>query len=433
MIRDTSGQDRILAPAPANPRRKQLLIGGSIAAVLLLALTIPTLGRWLGSGQSVSGERLRVAEVRRGTLVRDVAVQGRMVAAVSPTLYAPAAGTVTLRVQAGDVIKQGQTLAVIDSPELRSRLVQEQSTLASLEAEARRAALDAQLARSTARKLLDQAEIDRTAAMRDLERGQRGFEGGAVSQVEVARAQDAVKKADIGLTHAKHDYSLQDQGVSLDTRNKHLLAQRQEAIVTELQRQVDQLNIRSPVEGVVGTVAITDRTVVPANQALLVVVDLRELEVELPVPESFADDLRLGMAAEISYGGHKYAGKLRSVSPEVVNGQVMARVRFADDKAAQGEGVNRPSGLRQNQRVSTRVLIEEKPNVLMVQRGPFLDTGGGRIAYVMDGDTAVKRPITVGASSLSDVEVLTGLEPGERVVISDITPFNGADQVLVNN
>ena len=71
--------------------------------------------------------------------------------------------------------------------------------------------------------------------------------------------------------------------------------------------------------------------------------------------------------------------------------------------------------------------------MLMVQRGPFLDTGGGRIAYVMDGDTAVKRPITVGASSLSDVEILTGLEPGEQVVISDITSFNSADQVLVND
>jgi HlyD family secretion protein len=147
------------------------------------------------------------------------------------------------------------------------------------------------------------------------------------------------------------------------------------------------------------------------------------------VPESYADDLRLGMAAEISYGGQKYAGTLRSVSPEVVNGQVMARVRF-DDKQSDGR---HPSGLRQNQRVSTRVLIEERPNVLMVQRGPFLDTGGGRIAYVMDGDTAVKRPITVGASSLSDVEILSGLQPGDRVVISDITPFNGADQVLVND
>jgi len=429
MIRDTSAQDRVIAAPPANPRRKQLLIGGGIAAALLLALSVPTLGRWLGSGQSVSGERLRTAEVHRGTLVRDVSVQGRMVAAVSPTLYAPAAGTVTLKVRAGDTIKQGQPLAVIDSPELRSKLLQEQSTLASLQAEASRAALDAQLARSTAQKALDQAEIDRTAATRDLERSQRGFEGGAVSSIEVARAQDVLKKAEIGLSHAQHDYGLQDRGAGLDTRNKHLLAQRQQALVDDLQRQVDELNIRSPVDGIVGTVNITDRTVVPINQPLLVVVDLRELEVELPVPESYADDLRLGMGAEISYGGQKYNGVLQSVSPEVVNGQVMARLRFADNQPDN----KRPTGLRQNQRVSTRVMIEEKPNVLMVQRGPFLDTGGGRVAYKLDGDTAVKTAITTGSSSLSDVEVLTGLKPGDRIVISDTASFNGADEVMVND
>jgi len=398
MIRDTSAQDRVIAAPPANPRRKQLLIGGGVAAALLLALSVPTLGRWLGAGQSVSGERLRTAEVHRGTLVRDVSVQGRMVAAVSPTLYAPAAGTVTLKVRAGDTIKQGQPLAVIDSPELRSKLLQEQSTLASLQAEASRAALDAQLARSTAQKALDQAEIDRTAATRDLERSQKGFEGGAVSSIEVARAQDVLKKAEIGLSHAQHDYGLQDRGAGLDTRNKHLLAQRQQALVDDLQRQVDELNIRSPVDGIVGTVNITDRTVVPINQ-------------------------------EISYGGQKYNGVLQSVSPEVVNGQVMARLRFAD---AQPDN-KRPTGLRQNQRVSTRVMIEEKPNVLMVQRGPFLDTGGGRVAYKLDGDTATKTAITTGSSSLSDVEVLSGLKPGDRIVISDTTTFNGAEEVMVND
>jgi len=168
---------------------------------------------------------------------------------------------------------------------------------------------------------------------------------------------------------------------------------------------------------------------VPLNQPLLVVVDLRELEVELPVPESYADDLRLGMGAEISYGGQKYNGVLQSVSPEVVNGQVMARLRFADNQPDN----KRPTGLRQNQRVSTRVMIEEKPNVLMVQRGPFLDTGGGRVAYKLDGDTAIKTAITTGASSLSDVEVLSGLKPGDRIVISDTTAFNGADEVMVND
>src|SRR5690606_30301884 len=117
--------------------------------------------------------------------------QGRVIAANSPTLYAVAGGTVTLHVVAGDVVKQGDALAEIDSPELRSRLAQEEATLASVEAEASRAALDAQLSRSEARKVLDQAGILRQAAVRDLERNQRAYEGGAVAQIDVARSEDA--------------------------------------------------------------------------------------------------------------------------------------------------------------------------------------------------------------------------------------------------
>ena len=83
--------------------------------------------------------RVRIAEVTRGDLVRDISADGRVIAANSPTLYAIAGGTVTLHVVAGDVVKQGQALAEIDSPELRSKLAQEQATLASLEAEASRA------------------------------------------------------------------------------------------------------------------------------------------------------------------------------------------------------------------------------------------------------------------------------------------------------
>src|SRR3546814_5699063 len=91
----------------------------------------------------------------RGDLVRDLAADGRVIAANSPTLYAIAAGTVALKVVAGDVVKQGEPLAVIDSPELRSKLVQEESTLASMEAEASRAVFDAQIARAAARKVVD--------------------------------------------------------------------------------------------------------------------------------------------------------------------------------------------------------------------------------------------------------------------------------------
>ena len=192
-IRDTSAQDQAIAQAtPQARKRRQWLVAAAAALVLLLAIGWLVTG-WSAGSRSFDGSRVRIAAVTRGDLVRDISADGRVIAANSPTLYAIAGGTVSLEVVAGDVVGKGEVLAVIDSPELRSKLAQEQATLASLEAEAGRANLDAQIARSAARQALDRAEIDRQAAERDLERNQRAFEGGAVAQIDVARAQDTLK------------------------------------------------------------------------------------------------------------------------------------------------------------------------------------------------------------------------------------------------
>src|SRR5690606_40431455 len=138
-----------------------------------------------------------------------------------------------------DKVEKGTALAEIDSPELRSRLAQEQATLASVEAEASRAALDAQVTRSSARQLLEEAELARQAAARDLERYRRAFEGGAVAQIDVARAEDTLKAAEIALANARVASGLPAQGAGLDLRNKRLHADRQRAGVADVQRQAD--------------------------------------------------------------------------------------------------------------------------------------------------------------------------------------------------
>jgi HlyD family secretion protein len=189
-------------------------------------------------------------------------------------------------------------------------------------------------------------------------------------------------------------------------------------------RRVDELNVRAPIDGVIGTTLVADRAVVPANAALLTVVDLSRLEVELEVPETYAEDLGLGMTAEVQIGATKANASISSISPEVVNRQVLARVRFGNGK--------QPPGLRQNQRVTARVLIEERPNVLMVERGSFVDQGGGRYAYFVDGDSATKRPIRIGATSISAVEILDGAKPGDRIVVAGSDLFGDADKVTLS-
>ena len=421
-IRDTSGQDHQVTPTPGRQRRPKLIAISVGAALVLLAGWL--VSGWVGGGRSVDASRLRIAEVTRGDLVRDIRADGRVIAANSPTLYAVAAGTVTLKVVAGDVVKQDQPLAEIDSPELRSLLAQEQATLASFEAEASRAGLDAQISRSQARKALDQAEIDQTAAQRDLERNERAYAGGAVAQVDVARAQDNLKKAELGLAQARREYALQGQGAGLDTRNKRLLADRQRAVVTEVQRQVDALTLRAPFDGQVGQVQVAQRSNVADDAPILTVVDLTRFEVEIRVPESFARDLAIGMPAQLASGsGQPFPGEVSAVSPEVVNGEVTARLRFSDKQ---------PPGLRQNQRLSARITLDTRENVLQVERGPFVDQGGGHVAYVMDGSTAIRRAVRTGISSLNAVEILEGLQPGDRVVVSGADQFGDAERIRIS-
>ena len=426
MIRDTSAQDQIVSSAPAGATRVnwQRYRWPALGAIVLLAGIGWAVHAWSNASRSFDSSRVRIAEVKRGDLVRDIAADGRVIAANSPILYAISAGTVDLKVVAGDVVKKGQELAVIDSPELRSKLAQEEATLASLEAEAGRAALDAQLSRANARKALDEAQILRQAAVRDLERYQRAFDGGAVAQVDVAKAQDALKSAEIGLSHAKGDAVLTGEGAGLDTRNKRLLADRQRSVVVEIQRQVDALTLRAPFDGQVGQVQVAQRANVAQNAPVLSVVDLSEFEVEIRIPESFARDLGIGMPAEIrSAGGEPFAAQVAAVSPEVVNGEVTSRLRFSGKQ---------PPGLRQNQRLSARIVMDTRRNVLQVERGPFVDEGGGRSAWVMDGDTAIKRPVRVGASSINAVELLDGVKEGDRIVVSGSDQFGDAEQISIH-
>jgi HlyD family secretion protein len=163
---------------------------------------------------------------------------------------------------------------------------------------------------------------------------------------------------------------------------------------------------------------------VAKNQPVLLVVDLSAFEVEVQISESYADDLAIGMQAEVRAGSQTYNSTLVAVSPEIISNQVTSRMRF-NEKV--------PEGLRQNQRLTTRILLEEKFDVTMVQRGQFFDSGNGRIAYVVDDGIARRRSITAGATSLGSIEILQGLTPGETIVISSTDLFNSAEAVLINN
>jgi HlyD family secretion protein len=379
---------------------------------------------WLAAQRSIDASRVRIAKVTRGNLVRDVIADGRVVAANSPSLYAIAAGSVDFHVRAGDRVTKGQSLATIASPELQSRLAQEKATLAGLEAGVGRAGLDVEHGRANADKLIAQAEVDRQAAAREVEINQNMYKNGVIPELELRRSEDSLKKADVALAHARTEAGLAGKELVFDLGTKKQTLDRQREVVKDLERQVTALEITSPVDGQVGQLLVAQRASVAANTAVVTVVDLGAFELEIKVPDSFARDLALGMNAEIRSGNATFAGRVRSVSPEVVDGNVATRLEFVDQ---------RPAGLRQNQRLTARILIEERPDVLQVERGPFLEAGGGHYAYFVEDGFAERRPLTTGAVSLQAVEVLSGAKVGDEIVVSGTDAFGDAQRVRIGN
>ncbi|GAB2557216.1 efflux RND transporter periplasmic adaptor subunit [Rhodanobacter koreensis] len=423
MIRDTSAQDRMVEVKP-NRKRRLILLGVGVAVLALLVWLAPGIGRLFSASASVSSSRLAFATVERGPFVRDIAAEGKVVAAVSPTLYATYGGAVTLQVHAGDTVKKGQVLAVIDSPELHNKLAQEQSKADAMQVDYLQAQVDARTKRSDLQKAFDNAQIDEKSAETTLDRTQKAFAAGAAKGVEVDQAKDVLEKARITLAHAKSDLGMNNDSLKFNIQSKKLAHDNQMLVVQDLQRQVDDLNVKSPVDGQVGQLFIAERATVAKDAQLVSVIDLSALQVEMQVPESFARDLGIGMSGEISGNGNVWKGLVSAISPEVVNGEVAARLRFDGQT---------PKQLRQNQRLSVRVLLDKRDNVLTVQRGSFVDESGGSYAYVVRNGIATKTPIRVGASSIDKVEILDGLKEGDRIVISGTDSFKNAQTVAISN
>jgi HlyD family secretion protein len=419
-IRDTSAQDRPIDPQPRLTRRRYQLIGAGAGALLVLIVIALVVRSWMSAEISVPRERVRIAEVSRGMFVRDVSAQGTVVAATSPTLYSPATGTVHFIVRAGDAVKKDQALAVVESPELRNELAREQATLAGLEVAVQRQGIDTRRQLLENQQAADLADVAIKAAQRELARSEDSWGKHLISERDYQKARDDAAAAAVNHKHAIDNAGLQKESLEFELRARRLERDRQRLVVQDLERRVDDLNVKSPVDGVVGTLAVAERTTVAQNAALLAVVDLSAFEIEFLVPESYGDDLGVGMDAEVTYAARKYAAKVSAVSPEVRQGQVTGRLRFSGDV---------PQGLRQNQRVSARIVLESRDNVLKVARGPFLDTAGGRIAYVVHDDIATRTPIRIGATSVSEIEILEGLSPGDQIIISNLGDFERVETV----
>jgi len=418
-IRDTSAQDVARQTSRQvwyRRRSSQAIAGAVVGLVLILAWLAQS---WARSGHVVSLQSLEIASVSRGNFVQDVAGRGTVIAAVSPTLSSTAPGTVTYLVHAGDRVANGQVLARLASPELENEYERERATLESIDSALGQERVELQQELLQNRQRADLAAVTMSQQLRELQRLQAAWSLHVISEQNYEAAYDTYSIARLNFENANQNARLERRRILLELRTRQLARDSQSLLVQGLQHRIDALTVRSPVNGMVADLAQPDQSHVGSSMPLVTVIDLSALAIQFQVAESFANGIEPGLPADITLDGQTVHGVVTEVSPDVRDGWVTGRAKFAGAQ---------PEGLRQNEQAAVRIVMGEHNDVLMVDRGAFLDPAT-RFVYVIRGDEAIRTPVTLGAASISEIQVVHGLAAGDRVVISDTQDFNDAREL----
>jgi HlyD family secretion protein len=422
-MRGTQQQDHAVAASARDPERilRRYWIHAAIG-IAVLVLIAWSASAWLSSDKVLPRGRLNTSTVVLGPFVRDVAATGIVVAAVSPTLFAEAPGTVTYKVRAGDAVAAGDVLGVVDSAALTSEYEVERAKLAALEASLNQKTVEVRRELLKSSQDADLAKVAITAAEREFKRADDAWTIHVIPERDWKRAQDDLETAKLNYAHAVETAVLEKDSGQLELRSERAQRDAQSLSVTRLRQRVEALTLKSPVAGVVATLAQAERAQIAQNAPLVTVVDLTALEIEFQVAESYANEIRSGMNAEVTLDGRKLVGAVAGISPDVKNSLVTGRVRFAEQ----------PRNLRQNQRASVRIVLDERAGVLKAARSSFHDSET-RFVYVLRDGEAVRVPVEFGAAAVGEIEIRKGLAAGDVLVLSDMRDFKDAPTVLIGN
>jgi HlyD family secretion protein len=422
MIRDTSGQDTLITPRSVYASRAKK--GG--AAMLAIAFMGYMLWQHLviaSADRVISGDVLRFANVERGDLVRELVAQGYVIAASSPTLFAQESGIVQLQVKAGDVVKRGEVIARIISPALHENLARQQAALKRLHMQHRGVQIDNKRRKLELQHNQDLARVNLKAMRREKRRADEAVALALISNLDHEEAGDNLARAALVYQQARQDNDLEQESLDFQDASLALEIESQQLAVDALQRRVKELSIRSPVNGLIGRVAVEQRQAVTVNQALMTVVDQNAFEIEARVSENYAHDLAAGMQARVSVGAAQYAARLTAISPQVTNSEVVTRIQFLQPP---------PEPLRQNQRLSVSIYLQKIENTLKVSRGSFFDNFRGEVFRVR-GATAERVNIQTGSRNLRELEIVDGLEEGDTIIISALDYVNDDQQLIISD
>lgn len=414
--------DRELTSEEHRRRRRRATmrvgVGVASAAVLLFAAS-------RALRPSVERAELRLATVERGTLVASIPAQGRLAPAFEEQLLAPVEGRVRrVLKRPGDSIHRDEAILELDLAAAQSDLARLDDRVARARHLHRQLELDSGREVAEIERRLAEAELDLEEAGVVLAQRTRLATDGLISEGERLAAEVRRKKAElvvgelrgaVAAVRAARDERL--GGGTLDLA----IVEKERA---ELARKLVLATTRSDRDGIVTYVLADEGALVRPGDVVARVADLGAFRLEATAAELHAPRLVPGLAVSFAAAsGERLTGRIARVDPTLAD----ASVKFT-------ALLDRPDhpALRNALRVDVDVVLDERPGVLKVQRPSFSSAGARQPIFVVSGSRLERRLASFGLAGRDEIEVLSGLAEGDRIVVSDTSAFAHIDRLDIH-
>lgn len=405
------------------PRKYWPWAGGGLLVIVILV--------WLATSNFSSTLRvdrrgLNIGTVENAQFDDYVSVDGSVVP-IQVVQISPEEGGVVLEktVEEGVHVKKGDVIVRLNNSNLDLEILNAESELAEKQ----------NMLRSTQLSMEQDNLNNRNEALQlkmDVQTKRRAYKHQAALQKEELNSREEYLKA-------KEDYELAVQKEELiqqrlkktNELNRSQVAQMTGDLASmrknvELVRQRKaKLDVRSTIDGEIGLLDVELGQSISPGQKIGVINDLSDYKVEAQVDEHYIDRVHTGLQATFEQNGRKYRLRVRKVYPEVREG------RFKIDFVFRGE---RPKNIRTGQTYYVDLQLGEAKKAIIIPKGTFYSVTGGSWIFVLDKDgrKAYRRKIRIGRQNPQYYEVLDGLEPGERVIVSGYENYGSNDVLILN-
>ena len=397
-----------------------------VSAAVAVALIMAGVLRLQPAAPRIDRAVIFLDTVRRGPMVRQVRGIGTLVPERIRWIPATTDGNVErIVIQPGAVITPDTIVVELSNPELEQVAVEARLNLEAAEAGFSNRRVEVARSLLEQRAALASTEAQLISARLQAEADEQLAEQGLVASIQLRQSLAAVEEYETR-------YALEQERLQLaqDTVGAQLAVEEAEVnrlrTLSELRReQVRDLSVRAGIHGVLQQVPLDEGQRVTAGTNLARVGDPTVLKAELRIAETQAKDIQIGQKASIDTRNGIIPGRVTRIDPAVENGSVLVDVALHGDL---------PRGARPDLTVDGTIELERLDDIVYVGRPVFgqEDSVVSLFRIEADGTHAVRTRVGLGRASVDAIEVLEGLRPGDRVVLSDMSTWDQFDRVRLD-